>query len=206
MATTRILTVPLATVIGLTIMASAMAAEKQPLPPLVRVAVDPRVELFSIIFRLAEYNEYNWGHVESYVKDVDAHFGPFRNHPVVELAKKLRQTQGMACDGPMSLAVHLTDALKLEARVPLNPRPVSLDRRWSESDAQEFLQAARKFVRDASYQAFFEQHRPLYELAESRMRALLEKEGHWEWFGDFFGQRSSANFIATFGMLNGGGC
>jgi hypothetical protein len=193
-------------VIGLLIVASAIAAEEQPQPPLVRVAVDPRVELFSIICRLAGYNEYNWGHVESYIKDVDAHFGPFRNHPVVELAKKLRQTQGMGYDGPMAMAVHLTDAIKLQTRVPLNPWPASLDRRWTETDAQEFLQAAREFVRDTSYQEFFAQHRPLYELAESRMRALLEKEGHWEWFTEFFGQRSPASFTATFGMLNGGCC
>jgi hypothetical protein len=206
MSTTRVLTVPLATVIGLTTVASAIAAEKQPQSPLVRVAVDPRVELFSIIFHQAGNPEYNLGGVESYIKDVDAHFGPFRNHPVVELAKKLRETRGIGFDAPMSMAVHLTDAIRLETRVPLNPWPALLDHRWTETDAQEFLQAARKFVRDTSYQEFCEQHRPLYAVAESRIRALLEKEAHWEWFGDFFGQRSSGSFTMTLGMLNGGCC
>jgi hypothetical protein len=112
----------------------------------------------------------------------------------------------MGFDAPMFMAVHLTDAIKLETRVPLNPWPASLDRRWTETDAREFLRAAREFVRDTSYQEFFEQHRPLYTRTESRMRALLEKEGHWEWFGDFFGQRSSASFTMILGMLNGGCC
>ncbi len=43
--------------------------------PALDVRVDPRVELFSVIFRLAGNPEYNQGKVASYVTDVEKHFG-----------------------------------------------------------------------------------------------------------------------------------
>ena len=117
----------MAMVIGLTIVPSSLAAEKQS-RTLIEVRVDPRVELFSIIFRLAGNKEYSQGRVESYVKDVEKHFGPFRNHPAVGMARKLRTTRGVGYDAPMSLAVHL-DAENLETKLPLRPWPQSLHRR-----------------------------------------------------------------------------
>lgn len=204
--TFQILKLATVAAVGLVLIASVFAADEQPQHTLVQVEVDPCVELFSIIFRLAGSNEYSQGRVESYTKDVESHFGPFRNHSVVEMAKKLRATRGVSYDAPMSLAVLLVDAEKLETKVPLEPWPESLDRRWTAQNVREFLEAARQFVHDTSYVDFFKKHRPLYEIAESRMQAVLEKEGHLEWFHDFFGERPSARFTVVLGMLNGGCC
>ena len=49
----------------------ASAAEKATAPPAVRVAVDPRVELVSVIFRLAGHPEYSRGRIDSYIRDVE---------------------------------------------------------------------------------------------------------------------------------------
>ena len=88
--------------------------ETPPKRPPVQVQVDPRVELLSIIFCLSGDPMYNMGQVESYSNDVQRHFGPFRNLPVVRLARELRNTGGMGVDGPMSMAVHVKDASALE--------------------------------------------------------------------------------------------
>jgi hypothetical protein len=186
--------------------ASSLAAEKRPPQGPALVTVDPRVELFSIIFRLAGNNEYTQGRVASYTKDVDAHFGPFRKHRVVETAKRLRQTAGIGFDAPMSLAVLLTDAEKLQTKVPLEPWPESLDERWNVQRVADFLDAARQFVRDTSFAEFFKKHQPLYDIAKSRMQAVLATQGHLEWFDEFFGQRPAARFTVVLGMLNGGCC
>src|SRR5664279_1931953 len=55
-----------------------------------RVVVDPRVELLSLIFRLAGNPEYNTARVESYAGDAEKQFGKFRSHEVVTLAQGLR--------------------------------------------------------------------------------------------------------------------
>jgi predicted Ser/Thr protein kinase len=171
-------------------------------PPL-RVMVDPRVELISIIFRLAGNPEYNQGRVESYTADVKKQFGAFREHPAVKLARRAYNTRGVSTDAPMSMAAHLADAYEGRAQIPLDPRPKSLDRRWTGNDASNFLAATRQFVKDTSFREFFEQHRPLYETTESRMRALMKRQGHMEWFDGYFGARPQASYTVALGLLNG---
>ena len=178
-------------------------ADQAPRPPAVEVAVDPRVELVSIIFRLAGNPEYNQGRVPSYLKDVEEHFGKFREHPAVKMAGKLRRTRSVGFDACMSLAIHLGDAYTVSEKLPLDPRPASLDGRWKPDEAKEFLVALKQFVEEAALREFIENHRPLYAEAESRMKALSEKEGHLEWFEAFFGARPQARFTIALGMVNG---
>src|ERR1019366_10724905 len=117
-----------------------------------RVIVDPRVELLSLIFRLAGNPEYNMAKVKSYAEDAEKQFGKFRSHAVVTLAQELRGTHGVSYDAVMSLAVHLTDAERLQLKLPLQPWPEGLDRRWPAPDVSNFLAAARQFVKDSSFQ------------------------------------------------------
>ena len=171
-----------------------------------RVVVDPRVELLSLIFRLAGNPEYNLARVESYAEDADMQFGKFRGHAVVNLARKLRGTHGVSYDAVMSLAVHLTDAGHLKLKLPIEPWPDGLDKRWTAPDVSNFLAAAQQFVKDSSFQEFIQQHRPLYQTAVARMQTLLDKEAHLDWFDAYFGQQPQASFIVALGLLNGGAC
>ena len=170
------------------------------------MVVDPRVELLSLIFRLAGNREYNMARVESYAGDADRQFGKFRDHPMVNLARELRNTHGVSYDAVMSMAIHLTDASQPRLKLPLEPWPDSLDNRWTAPDVTNFLAAARQFVKDSSFQEFIEQHQPLYQTTVARMQTLLDKEAHLEWFDDYFGRRPQASFTVALGLLNGGGC
>lgn len=169
----------------------------------VQVSVDPRVELFSLIFRLAGNPEYARCRIPLYVGGVERQFGSFRNHPVVQMAAALRRTRGVSFDAPMSLAVHLADAYTLKPKVPLSPRPAEVDGRWREKEMQEFLDKARQFVRDTKFEEFFRQHQPFYDNATSQMTALLRKELQFAWFDKFFGAKPRARYYVVLAMLNG---
>jgi hypothetical protein len=171
----------------------------------INVAVDPRVELMSIIFRLAGNPEYGQGKVPSYTQDVEKHFGRFREHAVVNLATKLRQTRGVSYDAVMGMAVHIADAVRLQEKVPFSPQPETLDPRWTPETAREFLTLARQFVVDTRFQDFFDEHEPLYRVGVQRMQEVLDKYAHLDWFDRFFGPRKGADFHVVLGMLNGGG-
>src|SRR5260370_25143340 len=69
-----------------------------------RVGVDPRIELMSVLFRLAGNNEYNQCGIPVYDRAIESYFAPYRNHGAVQLARGLTD---MGFEGPMSLAVHL---------------------------------------------------------------------------------------------------
>lgn len=164
----------------------------------VEVTVDPRVELMSIIFRLAGSPEYN--HLSSrspYSRDVEKHF-PER-HPAIDMAKLLRKERGISFDAVMSLAVHCNSKLEY----PFDGRVERLDHRWRIEDVRRFLVFVRNFRVGSKFDEFFANHKPLYDAAVASHRAIAEKNAHIEWFDKFFGKKPEAKYTVILGMLNG---
>lgn len=184
--------------------AAAQAAPPAAPRPRITVSVDPRVELVSIIFRLAGNREYNKGRVPGYVRDVDEHFGPHKDHAAVTYARELRQKHSISYNAPMGLAVYLTDTLTFGERATLSPLPAELDDRWTTETAREFIAQARKFSEDTGFNAFFERHRPLYQASERGLQEVLSKHARLEWFDSFFGPRQGAEFKVALSLLAGG--
>jgi hypothetical protein len=171
-----------------------------------RVAVDRRVELLSLVFKLAGNPEYTQGRVQSYADDVEKQFGSFSEHAVVQLARELRRTRGISYDACMSMAVHLSDAYQPQLIVPLDPWPDGMDTRWPAKAVTNFLAQTAQFVRDTGFKEFVAGHQALYGTSASRMKALKDKEAHLDWFHDYFGERQQATFTVVLALLNGGGC
>jgi len=173
----------------------------------IQARVDPRVELMSIIFRLAGNPEYNQPNSKSpYADEVEVHFGKFRNHPVVRSAQQLRAERGVSYDAVMSMAVHLENTTTLKEKIPFDKAPPRLDARWHLKEARDFLQKARSFVADSKFNEFLNAHEELYRAAGARMTEKLGQRPYLEWFDAFFGARPGAEFRVIVGMLNGGCC
>lgn len=169
-----------------------------------RIGVDPRVELMSILFRLAGNPEYAQGLVPAYGAAIDKHFAPYRDHEAVRLARRLRETDGVGFDAVMSMAVHVKDVDSLAERVAFDSRGSRLEVRWHGAKARNFLEAARRFVRDSGFSDFLASQKPLYDLTDGRMRAYVEANADLPWFNRFFGARPKARFIVVPGLVNGG--
>ncbi|MBK9118931.1 MAG: DUF4932 domain-containing protein [Phycisphaerales bacterium] len=175
--------------------------------PRITAKVDARVELLSIVFRLAGNPEYNDKAAHSpYAERVERRFAPQREHPVVHLARKLRNQNGVSYDAVMSMAVHLTDTLELDERIPFDSPPDRLDQRWSTADARKFLVAARDFVQVTGFTDFLEEERNFYAQASARMNTRLAEFSLLPWFENYFGARPKAEFHLYLGLLNGGSC
>ena len=170
------------------------------------VRTDSRVELMSLIFRLAGNPEYTRGLVPSYVQGADDHFARFRDHDVVRLASRLRAERGVSFDAVMAMAIHVDNASTLGERMPFDPQPTSLDARWQPADARAFLVAARSFVKESSFDEFLARHQDLYALTESRLAEVLDKHVRLEWFDAFFGGRPGADFLVVPALFNGPNC
>lgn len=169
--------------------------------------VDARVELMSLIFRLAGNPEYNQPNSKSsYLDDVEQHFAPFRSHAVVSQARHLRETRGVSFDAVMSLAVHLTDVTELREKIPVVQKPARLDGRWPADELPVFLRQAREFVRDSGFARFYAEHEKYYAAAADRLSAELARRDYLAWFDRYFGTKPQARFEVFVGLLNGGGC
>jgi hypothetical protein len=173
--------------------------------PPVDIRVDPRIELMSIVFRLAGNPEYSNCKVPGYAKDVDEHFARLADHDVVKLARRLRGIVGVSYDAVPSFAIHLDGIDKLGERVPFEPRPERLDKRWTSKDARRFLADLRDFAAEGKVREFLAAHRDLYALAEERMRKTLAAHADLGWYDRFFGPRPGARFQLVLGLLNGPG-
>ncbi|MFO0983163.1 MAG: DUF4932 domain-containing protein [Planctomycetota bacterium] len=175
--------------------------------PAITVHVDPRVELFAIVFRIAGNPEFNMDVAQSpYAHDVDEWFGSFKSHAAVAMAKQLRTQQGIAYNAIPDLAVHLGALPDLVPLMPLDPRPPRLDARWTQSSATSFLAALRALARDSKCTSFFAEHATLYEETAARLESAIAETHIEDWVRGFFGPRaSSASFQVIVGLLNGGG-
>ncbi|MBA3392818.1 MAG: DUF4932 domain-containing protein [Deltaproteobacteria bacterium] len=162
------------------------------------IRADRRVELFSILHRLARSPEYRQAGTTAYVTAVDVHFGPFAKHPAV-LATAAMRTKGIGRDAPMSLAVHLDDGRQLgnaEALIALEPR-------WKGVDLEAYLAQVRDFATVTKLDAFFDEHHGLYEQAAAKLRAVVDKEDVIGWFDQLFGRRANTRYTVVVGMLTG---
>lgn len=185
----------------------AIGQEAQADRPAIEVRVDPRVELMSIVYRLAGNPEYNMGNAASpYSRAVDEHFGAFREHAVVKQAQLLRQRRGISFDAVMSMAVHLEmdEQLVPSLRTALEPRPPQLEKRWTEADAAEFVELLAAFARESDFRSFMAKLRQFHEMAAESLAMVVNSQPIIPWFDGFFGQRAQAKYVVLAGLLNGG--
>lgn len=169
------------------------------------VAVDPRVELLSIVFRLGGCFEFVQDVSRSpYADEVEAWFGPLRDHDAVARAKLLRAEHGIGFNAVPDLAVHLSTPPDLALRVPLEPHPERLDQRWRGVDLEGFLASLRKFERESRFGEFTAAHGGLYQESARRLQALIETSGVRAWVDGFFAVPAGTAFTAIPGLLQGG--
>ncbi len=184
---------------------SRETAEGCPTP--VAIAVDPRTELMSTLWRLAGVRqEYMWTYPNAhYISENEGYFASFREHPCVRFVSEVQQRWG----APMALAVHVSDTVDLHWRVPLEPYPSGLEKCWGPDGAEvarRVVEEARAFVVDADFNGFWQAHESLYRGVENRHRQFIGSEGHFDWFPRFFGRGREVALHIILCMMNAGCC
>jgi hypothetical protein len=162
------------------------------------IRVDKRVELVSIVFRLAGSPEYNRSKTP-YAQGVDKSFAAFKNHPAVAAAAELRKKHGISHDAVMILAVHLDDELQ---PVDVAELP-SIDPRFTGVDIAPFAEKLRDFAKVAPFAKFYEMAAKVYDPAVAKLRETIGGEDIIGFFDGFFGKRPNGKYTAGPAMLAG---
>ncbi|MBL0357878.1 MAG: DUF4932 domain-containing protein [Chitinophagaceae bacterium] len=163
--------------------------------------VDERIELTSIINRLAGHWEYSSNDFSSYVEDVDKYFAAFKDHPVITFMKKLRNERGVSFDAIPSIATRLNPAPLLTPRFDFIKSEI--DSRWTQEDAEKFSTLLQQFYAETNCKKFFQAHKEMYRIAEKRMAKMLSKI-NFKWYKEFFGEQPDGKFNLIISLLNGG--
>jgi hypothetical protein len=80
------------------------------------VAHDPRIELLSIVFRLADAEEYRACAFPRHEDAIETWFARHRDHRAIQLAREVRDKAGIGFDALPSLAIHLEPLPSLRLR------------------------------------------------------------------------------------------
>jgi hypothetical protein len=162
-------------------------------------AVDKRVELLSIVFRLAGNDEYNRDHFKRYTDRIDRHFTPYRNHELIRFAKKMAEERGVNFDAVMFMAVHIDENLnplvKFTDRIP--------EPRWDKKNADKFVKLLKQFYIDARCRQFFESNDSLYAEIGKRFLPVYESLDV-NWYGSFYGREPTETFVIVNAPAAGG--
>jgi len=171
----------------------------------VTVKIDPRVELLGVVYRIGGHPEFSQGQVERYLNDVDDYFAPYRDHPVVALAKELRESHGISFDAVMQMALHLDDAFTPAPIRSLDDESLQLyaDGRWTESDARRFIDELADFVRKSDFKRFYEEHAAIYQHTVHAMQSFVDAELDESWLQNYFGFAPGESFTIVPAMIDG---
>jgi hypothetical protein len=161
--------------------------------------VDNRVELLSIVFRLAESPEYNSERFGLYTEKIKKHFEPYKNHELIKFAKELIKTNEIAFDAVASMAVSLDE--NLNPRIDFSTNIPDI--RWGKENAYKFVKLLKEFYTDANCKEFFDENKNIYSEAESRSLPIY-KQIDLNWFSSFFGNVPNDKFKIVIGLSNGG--
>jgi len=162
--------------------------------------VDKRVELLSIVFRLAGNKEYNATFFKKYTDKVENHFNEYREHELIKFAKELKEKKGISYDAVMSMAINLDDNLN-----PLIDFSTTLpEKRWTKDDANKFNRLLKKFYKNADCEAFFRENEELFQEVSNRFRPVY-KNLDLNWFQSFYGKKADENFNIIISPGCGGG-
>ncbi len=170
----------------------------------IKIRVDPTVELFCTIHRLARTGQDATHELPNYIREIENYFDSFRHHRAVSLAKKLWETHHINISALSTLVVYLGDPPELIPRNKLDPLPSELDSRWTVDVIPEFIGAAKEFSKDTEYMVFFNSHRQLFDNSVINLYESLNNENILAWFQNYFGYVPN-NFTIIIGMQTGWG-
>ena len=166
----------------------------------ITIGVDERIELFSVLERLAGRPEYGVADTP-YARAADEWFAPYAADPAVVAFRELDVTNGIGYDAAMTLAVHLDD--RLAPIVPLVPPPEGLDPRWEGVDIADLLDVVSAFAYTARFDEFMAAQLDYISAVEDAFRSFLGSRPLIDWFDGVFGVRDRATYHVVPGLLTG---
>jgi hypothetical protein len=164
--------------------------------------VDRRIELLSIVFRLAGNMEYNDEIFRSYTSDIHKHFDRYNNHELIRFTREIRDKNRIGYDAVMKMAIYLEQPPSLNPIVPFTSDIP--DRRWGMENANKFLKLLQKFYTDTNCDDFFNSHNELFRNSAERYKSVYESID-LKWFTGYYGTEPKGSFNIIPGLGNGGG-
>lgn len=168
----------------------------------VRITIDPRVELMSIVQYLSSHKDLITTADFAYKEDVDKHFAGFRNHQAVTMYEDLVST-GFRFSIPANFALSLTEGLEIDDNVTLSQHILLSG--GSLRNLTEFASALRDFSIKSNFAEFYADHESYYRQNVYQVASLLGKKDYVLELQDYYGMEYNSFNIIPVPLYGGGG-
>lgn len=163
-------------------------------------SIDNRVEILSIVFRLAGNPEYNMKFAKTYISDIHDYFDKYKNDPIINFAKELHEQKNMGFSKVMFLAVRLqfTD----DHFTLIKESENGLKGKWEIADAVKFVKLLNEFYHVSHFDDFFNAHKQAYAQATNQFDHSIATFDQ-NWYLDYYGDHE-VKYKLVIGLANGG--
>jgi len=163
--------------------------------------VDKRIEIMSIVSRLAGYAEYNDNVALEYVSAIHSYFDRYNADTLIGFARSIREKSGISFDAVMSMAVNLEQKGR---RFSLHPNwRQDIDPRWSSDDVARFVSLLNRFYASSNAESFFKQQSSYYQKISHAFAEVLPGFDQ-SWYFSYYGVKPKDEFQVVIGCANGG--
>jgi len=162
--------------------------------------VDKRVELLSIVFRLAERPEYSTKVFTLYTDRIERHFKKYNNHELIQFTKSIINERKIGYDAVAWMSIYLDDNLNLLSNI--NGDIWQRDPRWTKEIVEKFIPLLQQFAKDTGFDDFFNENASLYDEAV-KCFAPMNEPLDLDWYFAFYGKEPSETFSIIIGIGNG---
>ncbi len=166
--------------------------------------VDQRMELMSLVFRLAEAEEYSVNKSSPYIERAYKEFASLREHELIMYTKLLRANYGVAFDAVPRLALSL-QIKKGEVAFRPDIDITKIDKRWQPDSLPKYIKLLNKFYKESEFASFFQANADFYAKVEDNFNKKVMNNINLKWFDDFFGVKKIENFQVIVELMSGGG-
>ena len=143
-----------------------------------KIVVDKRTELMSIVLALSQGNEYIKEHFsfdfkEQYRDEVKIYFYKYKDHRCIDLARKIAQNEeGFNFDNPIRLAFALNEDLQFSGKI----EAFLLEELENEKLLKDFMKEISNFAKESKFNEFYDKQKDYYLSKIKEVENLLNKE------------------------------
>ena len=155
----------------------------------ISVSTDERIELTSVVFRLAGVPEYTDGEVSSYNTSIDEYFEDYKDNALFEYIRKLRNEDRLGYASVAASAFYITIQ---DGKVAIDPTREISDltgkgKQWaSDSKFRKYVRLLNNFYQESNFAQFYNSQAQAYSDQIEKAATLLDNI-NGEWFANFYG-------------------
>lgn len=168
----------------------------------IKVTVDPRIELMTVVQYMVGYWPMSRLDI-TYATDVQEKFGNYWEHPVLRQYMTMWFVYGFGNDAPHDVMLHLSEPPELQVRIPISKELI--ERAGGEKNLNDFLDFLRDYAKKTKFMDFFEDHKDFYKFHTEAVSQEIEKEDYVGLLEGYYGSSSNSYSLILATLLHEGG-